>query len=130
MIGSRAKHRHPLPEFSDHPMNATSKSPVSPAAIAVPLVLVLCWALPRLVVRMTGIDGHWTPFLYQYVMGGLVFGIGLLVITRSGACDFSRPGDKNWFWVLVFGYAWYAAMHGLATWLAVAASCGGSSVPA
>jgi hypothetical protein len=91
----------------------------SPAAIAIPVVIALCWAIPRLVVHTVGIDGPWAPYLYQYLLGGLVFGIGLWVIRASGACDFRRPGDRTWFWVLVFGYAWYAALHGVVTWLAV-----------
>jgi hypothetical protein len=90
------------------------------AAIAVPAVVFLCWALPRLIVSIFGIDGHWTPFVYQYALGGLVFGIGLWVIRASGACDWSNPRDRFWFRVLIFGYLAYATMHGVVTWLAVA----------
>jgi hypothetical protein len=92
----------------------------SPAALAIPLVLLAMWGLPRLIVAWLGIGGHWTPFFYQYAMGGLVFLTGLWVIRASGACDFSRPGDRRWFGVLVFGYLWYAGIHALFTWLAVA----------
>lgn len=88
--------------------------------LAVPSVLFLCWALPRAAVGIAGPDGHWTPFLYQYLLGGLVFAIGLWVIRVSGACDFNRPGDRFWLGVLVFGYAAYATLHGLVTWLATA----------
>lgn len=90
------------------------------AALAVPVVFLAMWGIPRLLVAWLGIDGHWTPFFYQYAMGGLVFLIGLWVIRASGACDTSRPGDRFWFRVLIFGYLWYAAMHGLLTWLAQA----------
>lgn len=100
-------------------MSSGAAPRVSPAVVAVPVVIFLCWAIPRLVVRIAGIDGLWTPYLYQYLLGGLVFVIGLWVIRTSGACDFRRPGDRKWFWVLVFGYVWYAAMHGIVTWLAV-----------
>lgn len=89
-------------------------------ALAVPVVLFLFWALPRLAVRLAGEDSVWTPFLYQYLLGGVVFGIGLWVIRASGACDFRRPGDRFWFGVLLFGYFVYATIHGLTTWLAVA----------
>ena len=88
--------------------------------ISTVVVIFLCWAIPRMLVRTLGIDGHWTPYLYQYLLGGLVFVIGLAVIRLSGACDFRRPGDRRFFWVLVFGYAWYAGMHGLLTYLAQA----------
>lgn len=85
--------------------------------VATIVVVFLCWAIPRMLVRTLGIDGQWTPFLYQYLLGGLVFGIGLLVIRMSGACDYTRPGDRKWFWVLVFGYGWYAAMHAILVYL-------------
>ena len=98
-------------------MSLQSALRVSPALIAIPIVLLLCWGIPRLVVRLLGIEGLWTPFFYQYLLGGLVFGIGLWLIRASGACDFHRPGDRKWFWVLIFGYAWYAAMHGILVWL-------------
>ena len=107
-------------------MSSSSKAGVSPAMIAVPLVIFLMWGIPRLVVSLVGIDGHWAPFLYQYLLGGLVFVIGLWIIRRSGACDFDRPGERRWFYLLIFGYAWYAAMHGIVTWLAVAVPYRGS----
>ncbi|MBN1423521.1 hypothetical protein JXA88_03090 [Candidatus Fermentibacteria bacterium] len=99
----------------DHPPR-----PPWPAMIAVPVVIFLCWALPRLAVQLGGIEGPWTPFLYQYFLGGLVFAIGLVVIRVSGACDFRRPGDRTWFTALVLGYVAYALMHGTVTWLAYA----------
>jgi hypothetical protein len=101
-------------------MNASRRVSSTPALFAVPVVLLLCWAIPRAVVRTLGVDGHWAPFFYQYLLGGLVFLIGLWVIRASGACDFRRTGDKLWFWVLIYGYFSYAAMHGIVTWLAVA----------
>jgi len=92
----------------------------SPAVLAVPGVFLAIWGVPRLLAAWLGTDGHWTPFLYQYAMGGLVFLIGLWVIRASGACDMNRPGDRTWFRILIFGYFWYAFMHGLFTWLAQA----------
>ncbi len=99
--------------------STTPRRPLA-AAFAIPGVLLAIWAVPRLLVMALGIDGHWTPYLYQYAMGGLVFGVGLWVIRASKACDFSRSGDRGWFLVLVFGYLWYAGLHALFTWLAVA----------
>jgi hypothetical protein len=90
------------------------------AIVTVPAVVGLCWGIPRLIVAWVGIDGDWAPFLYQYLLGGLVFGIGLWVIRVSGACNFARPHDRMWFGVLVFGYLWYAGIHAILVWLAVA----------
>lgn len=96
-------------------MSASGRFPT--ALVAVPLVIALCWGIPRLVVAWVGIDGQWAPYLYQYLLGGLVFAIGLWVIRASGACNFDRPRDRTWFRVLIFGYVWYAAMHGILVWL-------------
>jgi hypothetical protein len=90
------------------------------AIVTVPAVVGLCWGIPRLIVAWVGIDGDWAPFLYQYLLGGLVFGIGLWVIRVSGACSFARPQDRMWFGVLIFGYLWYAGIHAVLVWLAVA----------
>ena len=101
-------------------MQAAAKWRPAPAAIAIPAVILAVWGIPRLLVQWLGIDGHWTPYLYQYAMGGIVFSVGLWVIRASGACDFARPGDRRWFAVLLFGYLWYAGLHALFTWLAKA----------
>ena len=82
------------------------------------VVIGLCWWLPRLAVRLGGGEGHWAPFLYQYLLGGLVFVIGLLVIRVSRACDFRRPDEATWFYALIGGYVTYALMLGIVTWLA------------
>ena len=89
------------------------------AAVAIPLVILCVWAIPRLIRDAIGFDNPWAAFLYQYGLGGLVFGVGLLIIRRSGACDFDRPGDRFWFGVLIFGYVWYALMHAILIGLAV-----------
>lgn len=90
------------------------------ALVAVPAVILLCWAIPRGVVAVLGLDGHWTPFFYQYLLGGLVFVIGLWIIRASGACSFHRTNDRKYFGVLIFGYLAYAAMHAIGFWLAEA----------
>jgi len=86
--------------------------------VAIPVVIALCGAIPRWVIATFGLDGHWTPFFYQYLLGGLVFAIGLWIIRASGACDFRRPGERKWFWLLIFGYGWYAALHAALFYLA------------
>lgn len=89
-------------------------------ALVIPLVLLSMWGVPRLLVAWLGQSDPWTAYLYQYLLGGMVFGVGLLVIRTSGACDFDRPREKMWFKVLLFGYLWYAALHAVVTWLATA----------
>ena len=101
-------------------MQASPARRPSPAVLAIPAVILAVWGIPRLLVLGLGIEGHWTPLLYQYAMGAIIFGIGLWIIRASGACDFDRPGDRRWFGVLVFGYLWYLGLHSLFTWLAAA----------
>ena len=101
-------------------MNEPTRSSFNPAFLGVPAVVFLCWGIPRLVVSVFGVDGHWAPFFYQYLLGGLVFTVGLWVIRVSGACDWKNPRDRQWFRALVFGYFAYAAIHGITTWLAAA----------
>jgi hypothetical protein len=50
-------------------------------------------------------DGvHWLTYLYQFGVGGLVFGGGLFLILRTRACDLSIKSEKTWFRALIIGY--------------------------
>ncbi|MEE8437772.1 MAG: hypothetical protein V3S22_05480 [Candidatus Neomarinimicrobiota bacterium] len=57
----------------------------------------------------------WWPFLYLYGLGGLLFLAGIIITIKSGSFNLKRPSHQKWFWVLVFGYVWYFAMHGTMT---------------
>lgn len=59
----------------------------------------------------------WWPYLYQYGVGVVVFGLGLLLILRTGACVPARREDRFWLGVLIGGFLWYAGIH-LAWYLA------------
>ena len=94
--------------------------------VAIALVVALCGLVPRAIVGALGLANPWTAYLYQYAMGGLVFAIGLIVIRTSGACDFERPGERTWYRILIFGYFWYAAIHGILVALSTATPFRGS----
>jgi len=77
----------------------------------------------------------WWPFLYLYILGGLLFLAGIIITIKSGSFDLKRPSHQKWFWVLIFGYIWYFALHGAMTlaalghevtagWIAVAVILG------
>ncbi len=55
----------------------------------------------------------WLPYIYLYGVGGLLFGSGLIITIKSGSLDLKRPGHKNWFIVLIFGFIWFMVMHAL-----------------
>ena len=58
---------------------------------------------------------HWFTYLYQYGLGGIVFGVGLWLIVKSGACDLGRRNERIWFIFLIVGFFWYAGLHFLWT---------------
>lgn len=56
---------------------------------------------------------EWSSFLYVYLVGGLVFGMGLWVAWRAGAI-----ASKPLLWLLIGGFVAYAGFHGLLQGLA------------
>lgn len=50
---------------------------------------------------------QWTPYLYVYGIGGLVFFGGLFIAWRAGSLT-----DKRVLWMLLGGFAFYALLHG------------------
>ena len=61
----------------------------------------------------------WLPFIYLYVLGGILFVFGIIITIKSGSFDLSRKSHKKWMWVLLFGFVWYLMMHALMTWAAL-----------
>ncbi len=53
----------------------------------------------------------WTPLIYQYSVGGLLFLISFILIFRAGACDLRRRVDRTWFVVAVAGMVAYFSVH-------------------
>ena len=51
------------------------------------------------------------PVVYQYGIGGIVFVLGLVLVTRAGALDLKTRQGKCWFAVLVAGFFLYLCIH-------------------
>ncbi|HIA39210.1 MAG TPA: hypothetical protein EYN86_06920 [Planctomycetes bacterium] len=64
-------------------------------------------------------DRSWLPYIYLYGVGGILFLGGMFLIFRSKACDWSRPTHRRWAKVLIFGYFWYATLHGVQIYAAL-----------
>ena len=64
----------------------------------------------------------WLPYLYLYGVGGLLFVGGLVLVLRSEAFQRRRPSDRRWLAILVFGFLWYAALHGVGILAALSSS--------
>ncbi len=61
----------------------------------------------------------WLPYLYLYGGGGLVFFGGLWMVLKSPAFNMKRRKDRRWLGILLFGYIWYAGMHGVSILAAI-----------
>ncbi len=65
-------------------------------------------------------DRVWLPYLYLYGVGGIVFFGGLLIVLKSTSFQASRTEDRRWIRVLLFGFFWYASLHGIGILVAIA----------
>ena len=54
----------------------------------------------------------WLPFLYLYGVGGIAFLIGMFLIVKTKALIYKKSHHKKWLVVLVFGFIYYASIHG------------------
>lgn len=61
----------------------------------------------------------WLPYLYLYIVGGLFFLLGMIIIRKSGAINLQIKKHRFWNRVLIFGFFWFVVMHGLLTVAAI-----------
>jgi len=93
----------------------SSKKPVQ-AGWIVAIIGAICtftYAWPRFLVNAFGLDSPWTSYLYMYGFGFVTFAIGIALILRKGSCQFGRGSDTFWFKVLIFGFVFFASLHGI-----------------
>ncbi len=86
---------------------------------AVPLVVAFAFFFPRLLINTLGADNPWTSYLYLYGFGTIYTGSGLLLALKSGACKLARPKDRFWFTMVIAGFCYFAALHGVWIYLAL-----------
>jgi hypothetical protein len=60
----------------------------------------------------------WLPYLYLYGIGGIIFFGGLGMVLKSQGYDKKRPSDRKWIGILVFGFMFYASLHGVGIYAA------------
>ncbi len=56
--------------------------------------------------------GPWTPYLYQYGVGGFFFFLAIGVAGYKGVFDLKYPADRRTILFLALGFAFYASLHG------------------
>ena len=61
----------------------------------------------------------WLPFIYLYGVGGIAFLIGMYLITRTRALSLDKIHHKKWLFVLIFGFIYYASIHGALVMMAL-----------
>ena len=54
----------------------------------------------------------WLPFIYLYGVGGILSLIGMFLIIRNRALILEKIHHKKWLVVLIFGFVYYAFIHG------------------
>ena len=79
--------------------------------IVVLLFCLVCFATPRVLDAVLGQHRIWIPVLYQYLVGGVVFALGLWLILAKRSCVPGRGDDRIWLAMLIIGFFVYMGMH-------------------
>ncbi len=82
-------------------------------AALTPLIAGFVFVYPRLLISLLGIENPWTSYLYQYTFGLIFFGLGILLVLRTGACKIGRGRDNLWLGILIAGFIFFASFHGI-----------------
>ena len=81
-------------------------------------IIAFCYIYPRILVSVLGEDNPWTSFLYMYGFGLLTFGLGMLIILKTGALNPNRGNERTWMHLLLGGFVFFSTLHGL--WIILA----------
>ena len=79
--------------------------------ILVLLFGLVCFGVPRGLEAILGEHQAWIPVLYQYLVGGVVFTLGIWLILAKGSCVPGRGDDRLWLGMLIIGFFVYLGMH-------------------
>lgn len=61
---------------------------------------------------------NWPQFAYQYIIGGIIFFVGLLIPILTGGWKFKSAKDTKLLIILLVGLVYYALGHGIWIYLA------------
>ncbi len=56
------------------------------------------------------------PYLYQYIVGGAVFKIGLDLAWKAGEVGIDTPRNRRRLGVFVGGFLFFAVLQGILQW--------------
>ncbi len=54
----------------------------------------------------------WLPYIYLYGVGGIAFIVGMILILKTSALNLTQLKHRKWLVVLLFGFMYYAGIHG------------------
>jgi hypothetical protein len=60
---------------------------------------------------------HEVSFYYQYIVGGIVFAICMILALASGELSLRTSEGRRYFAILVGGFALYIGVHGLSVFV-------------
>jgi len=63
---------------------------------------------------------HWYSYLYCYGVGGLIFATGLFLGLKNRVLKLERQRDRMILFALLGAYFYYAVVHGVWNYLAIA----------
>ena len=85
----------------------------------IPSVLAFVYFFPRFLIKTLGVDNPWTSYLYQYTFGLVFFGLGVVMMLRTGACVPGRGRDTLWLQITIGGFVFFASLHAIWIFLAL-----------
>lgn len=53
----------------------------------------------------------WSPFIYQYTVGGLFFVLGIVTVLKARAVDLKRASERRWLVIVLLGLVFYFSIH-------------------
>lgn len=98
-------------------MGQTKNSLVGWAVI--PLLLAIVFYFPRFLSSSLGPENPWTSFFFLYGFGLIYLGSGLVLVTKTKACNLQRPRDRFWFNGILLGFCFFAGLHALWIYLSL-----------
>ncbi len=64
-------------------------------------------------IDMPTFDNTWLPFIYLYLVGGIFFLSGMIIVKRTKAINFERKINRFWWKVSIFGFLYFMTIHAL-----------------
>lgn len=96
----------------------SSATPIWQPLAVIAALAVFIFVFPRVLISSLGADNPWTSYLYLYVFGFIYFGLGMVLIRKTGALKMGRGRDSFWWKVMIAGFCFFAGLHAL--WICLA----------